>query len=271
VSGSARRPQGEFDTSKPNVARMNDYLLGGKDNFAADRRAAEQLLQVAPYMKIAMVENRLFLGRAVRFLAERGIRQFFDIGSGLPTQLNSHEVARKVNPAARVIYVDNDPVVISHLRAILARDERTAVVDGDILHPDDLLADPLVRRTVDLDEPVAVLICGALHFIPNSEDPYKHIAWLRDQIAPGSHLVLTHAVYEGERPDSRGAVEVYKNVLGRAENVGPRPFDEVLRFFDGFELVEPGLEWVRRWRPDNPLAAQAAERLHKVGGVGRKP
>jgi O-methyltransferase involved in polyketide biosynthesis len=271
VSGSTRRPQGEFDTSKPNVARMNDYLLGGKDNFAADRQAGERLLAVAPDMKTMMVENRRFLGRAVRHLAEQGIRQFFDMGAGLPTRQNTHEVARTVDPAARVIYVDNDPVVICHGRAILERDDRTAVVEGDILHPEDLVCDRIVRRVIDFDEPVAILICGALHFIPNSDDPYKRIAWLRDAIAPGSHLVLSHAVFEGARPDTSPVGDVYQKVLGCAEMVGPRPREEVLRFFDGFELVEPGLVYVRQWRPDNPLAARAAERIRKVGGVGRKP
>jgi hypothetical protein len=271
VSGSAaRRPQGEFDTSRPNVARMNDYLLGGKDNFAADREAAERLLAVAPYMKTMMVENRLFLGRAVRYLAEQGIRQFFDVGAGLPTRQNTHEVAHKVNPDARVIYVDNDPVVISHGRAILARDERTVVVEGDILHPEDLVGDPVVRRTIDFDEPVAILICGALHFVPNSDDPYKRIAWLRDVIAPGSHLVVTHAVLEGTRPAKDPVREAYQSIRG-SENVGPRPREEVERFFDGFELVDPGLVYVRQWRPDNPLSAQTATKVRKLVGVGRKP
>lgn len=269
MSDSARRPQGEFDTSRPNVARMNDYLLGGKDNFAADREAAEQLLAVAPAMKTIMVENRLFLGRAVRYLAEQGVRQFFDMGAGLPTQRNTHEVARAVNPSARVIYVDDDPVVISHGRAILARDDLTAVVEGDVLHPEDLLCDPIVRRTIDLDEPVAILVCGALHFIPNSDDPYKRIAWLRDAIAPGSHLAITHAVIDGPRPDANPVGEVYQSVLGFTEVVGPRPREEVERFFEGFELVDPGLVCVRRWRPDNPLAAQATA-IPKLGGVGRK-
>jgi hypothetical protein len=270
VSDSARRPQGEFDTSRPNVARMNDYLLGGKDNFAADREAAERLLAVAPPWKTMMVENRLFLGRVVRYLAEQGIRQFFDMGAGLPTQRNTHEVAREVDPTARVIYVDDDPVVISHGRAILARDDLTAVVEGDILHPEDLVCDPTVRRTIDLDQPVAILVCGALHFIPNADDPYKRIAWLRDAIAPGSHLAVSHAVFEGERPDKSPVGDIYRSILGGTEIVGPRPPDEVERFFDGFELVDPGLVLIRQWRPDNPLSAQAAGKIRKLGGVGRK-
>jgi hypothetical protein len=164
VTGAARRALGEFDTTKPNIARMNDYFLGGKDNFAADRRAAEELLAIAPEIKPMAEENRRFLGRAVRFLAEQGIRQFFDIGSGLPTRQNTHEVARTVCPSARVVYADNDPVVISHGEAILAGEENTAVVKGDILHPQDLVAQPGVRRVIDFDEPMAVLIFGAPSF-----------------------------------------------------------------------------------------------------------
>lgn len=271
MTGAARRAHGEFDTSKPNIARMNDYLLGGKDNFAADRQAAEQLLAVAPGMKTMMAENRLFLGRAVRFLAQQGIRQFFDIGAGLPTRKNSHEVAREVAPDSRVVYVDDDPVAICHSQAILARDDRTAAVNGDILHPEELVADPVVRRVIDFDEPVAVLLCGALHFIPDSDDPLKRIAWLRDELVPGSYLVLSHGVSEGEPRNTSAIGEVFRTVLDRSEIVGPRPYEDVLRFFDGFDLVEPGLDYVRRWRPDNPLAAQAAEKVHKIGGVGRKP
>jgi S-adenosyl methyltransferase len=270
VTGAARRAIGEFDTTRPNIARMNDYFLGGKDNFAADRRAAEELLALAPEIKKIAAENRRFLGRAVRFLAEQGIRQFFDIGSGLPTRQNTHEVARSVLPAARVVYVDNDPVVISHGRAILARDERTAVVEGDILHPQDLIDHREVRRIIDFDEPVAVLIFGALHFIPHAFDPFKSVAWLRDAIAPGSHLALSHLVFD-TRPELAGPIgDVYRAVVDRPDAHSARRRADVLRFFDGFELVDPGLVWVREWRPDNPLCARAAEKVWKVGGVGRK-
>jgi S-adenosyl methyltransferase len=271
VAGAARRALGEFVTTKPNIARMNDYLLGGKDNFAADRQAAERLLAVAPEMKTMMAENRLFLGRAVRYLAEQGIRQFFDIGAGLPTQQNTHEVARAVAPDARVIYIDNDPVVRSHCEAILACDDRTGVVEGDILHPEEIVADGLVQRVIDFDEPVAVLICGALHFIPDSDDPAKCIARLRDMLPSGSHLVLSHAVFETRPPTDDPVVAIYREVSGRADTQGPRPYDDVLRFFDGFELVDPGLVYVRQWRPENPLSAQLAKRIWKMGGVGRKP
>ncbi len=271
VTGAARRAFGEFDTSRPNIARMNDYLLGGKDNFAADRRAAEQLLAIAPEIQAMATENRRFLGRVVHYLAEQGIRQFFDIGSGLPTRRNTHEVARAVVPGARVVYVDKDPVVISHGRAILACDERTAVVRGDILHPSELLADRQVRRIIDFDEPVAVMVFGALHFIPHSDEPFKAVARLRDAIPAGSHLALSHAVFD-TKPDAAAPIEdIFQQILGRPGAAGTRRREDVLRFFDGFDLVDPGLVYVRGWRPDNPLSAQAADKVWAVGGVGRKP
>jgi hypothetical protein len=270
VTGATRQPFGEFDTSRPNVARMNDYFLGGKDNFAADRQAAEELLAIAPEIKTIAAENRRFLGRTVRFLAEQGIRQFIDIGSGLPTRKNTHEVARAVAPAARVVYVDNDPVVISHGEAILAGDDRTTVVEGDILHPEELVADPRLRRIIDLDEPVAVLIFGALHFIPHCDDPFKSVAWLRDALPSGSYLALSHVVFD-TKPEAVDPIEdIYRAILSRPDSSAARGRAEVLRFFDGFELVDPGLVYVRQWRPDSPMSERAAERIWMVGGVGRK-
>jgi SAM-dependent methyltransferase len=271
VTGATRRALGEFDTTRPNIARINDYFLGGKDNFAADRRAAEELLAVAPEIRAIAAETRNFLGRAVRFLARRGIRQYLDIGSGLPTLQNTHEVARSVLPDARVVYVDNDPVVISHGRAVLACDERTAVVEGDILHPGELADDREVRRVIDFDEPVAILIVGALHVIPNTDDPYRSVATLRDATVPGSHLALSHLVFDTRPEVARPIEDVYRTVLHRPDASTTRNREDVLRFFDGFELVEPGLVWLRQWRPDHPLHTRAAEEIWKVGGVGRKP
>lgn len=270
VTGAVRRAFGGFDTSKPNIARINDYLLGGKDNFAADRRAAEELLAIAPEIKTMATENRRFLGRAVRYIAERGVAQFFDIGSGLPTRQNTHEVARAVVPGARVVYVDSDPVVISHGRAILACDERTAVVEGDILHPEDIVADCRVRRIVDFDEPIAVMILGALHFIPHADDPFTSIARLRDAMPSGSYLALSHVVFDARPEAARPIEDVYRGVLGRPNAQGARTSEEVLRFFDGFELVDPGLVYVRRWRPDIRPSARATVAVRAVGGVGRK-
>ncbi|GAB2833789.1 SAM-dependent methyltransferase [Actinoallomurus bryophytorum] len=270
MTGAARRALGDFNTTRPNIARMNDYFLGGKDNFAVDREAAEQLLAIAPEIQDIATENRRFLGRAVRYLAEHGIRQFIDIGSGLPSRRNTHEVAQKVAPDARVVYVDKDPVVISHGRAILANNERTVVVEGDILHPEDLVTHPQVRRIVDLDEPVAVLIFGALHFIPHSEDPFKCVAWMRDAMPPGSYLAISHVVFD-TRPDAVDPIEdIYRGIFERPDAKAARNIEDVRRFFDGWDLIEPGLVYVRQWHPDNPLSARSAEKVWVVGGVARK-
>jgi hypothetical protein len=270
VTDVPRRGLADVDTSVPNVARMNDYFLGGKDNFAADRKAADELLAIAPEIKDIALENRDFLRRAVRFLAEQGIRQFIDIGSGLPTQRNTHQIARSVAPDARVVYVENDPIVLSHARAILIDSPQTAVVDGDILHPAELLADCRLHGPIDLDRPVALVICAALHFIPHSDDPFSAVAWLRDAIPSGSHLTISHVVFD-TRPDAVEPIEeIYRMVLDRPGETAARTRDQVLPFFDGFELIDPGLVYVREWRPDNPLNARSSEKVWMVGGVGRK-
>jgi hypothetical protein len=269
VTDVPRRGLADVDTSTPNLARMNDYLLGGKDNFAADREAADQLLAIAPEIRDIALENRDFLHRAVRFLAEQGIRQFIDIGSGLPTQRNSHEIVRAVAPDARVVYVEKDPVVLSHARAILIDSSRTAVVEGDILHPETFLPE-CAANGIDLEQPIGLVICGSLHFIPHSDDPFKSVAWLRDAVPSGSLLAITHVVFD-TRPDVVEPIEeIYRVVLDRPGETAARTRDQVLPFFDGFELVEPGFVYVREWRPDNPLNARSPEKTWLLGGVGRK-
>ncbi|MFL6051434.1 MAG: SAM-dependent methyltransferase [Actinoallomurus sp.] len=271
MTGVPRRGLADVDTSVPNVARMNDYFLGGKDNFAADRKAAGELLAIAPEIKDIALENRDFLRRSVRYLAEQGIRQFIDIGSGLPTQRNTHEVARSVAPDARVVYVEKDPIVLSHARAILIDSPQTAVVEGDILHPAEMLADCRLHAPIDLKRPVGLVICAVLHFIPHSDDPFSSVAWLRDAIPSGSHLAVSHVVFD-TRPDAVEPIEeIYRMVLDRPGEKAARTRDEVLPFFDGFELIDPGLVYVREWRPDNPLSARLPEKVWMVGGVGRKP
>jgi O-methyltransferase involved in polyketide biosynthesis len=268
VTDEARRPT-DLDTTRPNVARMTDYFLGGKDNFAADRQAAEELLTIAPEILVMAKAAQAFQSRVVRYLVEHGITQFINVGSGLPTQNNTHEVARSISADARVVYVDDDPVVLSHARAILGRDPNTCVVKGDVLHPDELIADPDLRKLIDFDQPVAILIFGVLQFIPAEDDPFGSVARLRDLMPAGSYLVLTHVVFD-TRPDAaEPIVDIYKQVLNRAEDAS-RTREEVLRFFDGLELVEPGLVYVREWRPDNPLAVQVSEKAWSVGGAARK-
>ncbi|WP_433182586.1 SAM-dependent methyltransferase [Actinoallomurus sp. CA-150999] len=266
-----RRGLADVDTNVPNIARMNDYFLGGKDNFAVDRKAADELLAIAPEIKDMSVENRAFLGRAVRFLAEQGIEQFIDVGSGLPTQRNTHEVARSVTPDARIVYVDKDPVVLSHARAILVDNPQTAVVEGDVLHPEEVLAECRRRELIDLERPVAIVICGALHFIPHSDDPFKSVAWLRDAIPSGSHLAISHVVFD-THPDIVDPIEdIYRAILERPGENAARTRDQVLPFFDGFELVDPGLVYLREWRPENPLEVRSPEKVWMLAGVGRKP
>ncbi|MBP2705960.1 SAM-dependent methyltransferase [Microbispora sp. RL4-1S] len=245
---------------------MYDFFLGGKDNFAADREAAEQVMAVAPITREVARGNRAFLGRAVRFLAgEAGIRQFLDIGAGLPTGANVHQVAQGVDPECRVVYVDNDPVVLAHARALLATDARTRVVLGDVRGPDEILTDPDVRGVLDLSEPVAVLLVAVLHFVHDHEDPYGAVRALVDAMAPGSFLVVSHVEY---RPELLRGARPYDRANAQ---VAPRTFDEVTRFFDGLELVPPGLVNVRRWRPDaRVLSEQLGPGVPCFGGVGVK-
>ncbi|MCO6004755.1 SAM-dependent methyltransferase [Actinoallomurus purpureus] len=190
------RPQSnEYDPSQPNVARMYDYLLGGKDNGLADRLAVKEAIERVPSLRLMAKENRAFLQRAVRYCTNQGIRQFVDVGAGLPTLTNTHEIAQKRARDARVVYVDNDPLVLAHGRAILARNDNTTVVTADLRAPDDIINHPELLRHIDWSKPVAVLLVAILHFIPDTDDPYGIVAKLRKAMAPGSHLVLSH----GER------------------------------------------------------------------------
>ncbi|MER6177615.1 SAM-dependent methyltransferase [Streptosporangium sp. NPDC001681] len=269
MSDADRRPAAGLNTSVPNIARMNDYFLGGKDNFAADRKAAEEVLAIAPEIRAMSQEAQAFLRRATGYLVEQGMTQFVVLGSGLPTRNNVHQVAQAIAPDTRVVYVATDPVVLSHARAMLATNPHTTIVEGDVLHPRELLNDPELRRLIDLDLPVAVLILSALQFIPDEDDPHKNVAILRDAVPAGSHFAIGHVVFD-TRPEAAGPlVDIYRKILGRHEDASRRS-DQVLRFFDGLELVEPGLVYVRHWRPDNPLATQGREKTWTMGGVARK-
>jgi S-adenosyl methyltransferase len=262
-------PQNGIDISRPNVARIYDYLLGGKDNFAADREAARRLIEAIPDVAAIARDNRSFLGRVVRYLAiEGGIRQFLDLGSGLPTQANVHELAQGVAPDARVVYVDNDPVVASHGRAPLASGDQVAMVSGDLRDPASILRHPDVLGLLDLAKPMAVLCTSTLHFIADEAEPHQVIAQYRNHMAPGSYLAVTHGTLE-EDPAGEGARAegVYRQA---SSQLHVRPLADVLRFFDGFELVEPGLSWIAEWRPE-PGTAPTGRQHSMRGGVGRKP
>ncbi|MEV6987043.1 SAM-dependent methyltransferase [Sphaerisporangium sp. NPDC051017] len=192
-----------------------------------------------------------------------------NIGMGLPSQFNTHEIAGSLTREARAVYVSRDPVVLSHSRALLATDSRTGVVEGDILHPAELVADPVVRRVIDADRPVAIVTLGILQFTPDSEDPFKRVAELRDWMPVGGHLVVAHAVTDSRPESAQPVVDVYKRVVDRTEDAS-RTREQVLGFFEGFRMVEPGLVYLRQWRPVNPLAVHRPESIWMVGGIGRK-
>jgi hypothetical protein len=272
LSGSGAGPA-DIDTSVPNVARIYDYMLGGKDNFAADRQAAQRLLAALPDIAGTVRDNRAFIGRAVRFLAgQAGIRQFLDLGAGLPTQDCVHETAHAIAPDARVVYVDNDPVACSHGQALLGPRDRVGFALADLRRPAEVLAHPEVLARLDFSQPVGVLCACALHFVPDEEEPHRIVAGYRDHLAPGSYLAITHGIAAAApEQDPDGAVEkvteVYRNASAQ---IHVRPVRDIERFFDGFEVLEPGVVWMARWRPD-PGTRPAGRPDSLYGGVGRKP
>jgi SAM-dependent methyltransferase len=259
-------PKG-VDVTTPSVARLYDYYLGGKDNYAVDRAAAEKILTVAPELRLAARENRAFLGRSVRYLTRLGIRQFLDIGTGLPTQGNVHEVAHTLSPESRVAYVDNDPIVLAHSRALLAGGGNIATIRGDLRRPQEILDDPAVRALIDFSEPVALLLVAILHFIPDSADPAGIVATLRDALPPGSHLVLSHGTRDARDAAVAKGTEVYERATAP---LVLRTREEIHRLFDGFELTEPGLVWLPQWRPDHDTPVEHPEQALIMAGVGRK-
>jgi S-adenosyl methyltransferase len=263
-----KAPDG-VDTTTPNAARMYDYYLGGKDHFEADRVAAEKILELMPQVRQSALENRRFLRRVVRFLAaEGGIAQFIDIGAGLPTMDPVHQVALDINPDAKVCYVDYDPVVVVHADALLTVPDRSIVVRADLRRPLEIMTDPAVNDFLDLSKPVAVLLLAVLHFISDADEPRRIMAELRDAIAPGSYLALTHV--SGDFLD-REATRVAESVYEKASaGIHSRNRSEILRFFDGFELVPPGLVPKHEWRSDNGGPGYRTGNI-SWGGVARKP
>lgn len=263
-------PPNDIDFTTPNVARMYDYLLGGKENYAPDRAAAEQVIAAAPDIRRIVWENRWFLERVVRFLsAEAGIRQFIDIGAGLPTQSSVHEVAHEAQPDATVVYVDNDPVVINHGLDLLSGVDEATIVEVDMRRPEEFIDHPRLREFIDFDRPVAVLLMFMLHWLPDHENPASIVTRLREVMAPGSYLALSHATGE-RRPE---AMEEIQRVYEQSSSPGTLRSTQWIRgLFDGFELVEPGLVYMSEWRPDDPATAGDPERAWAaLAGVGRKP
>ncbi|WP_433325279.1 SAM-dependent methyltransferase [Spirillospora sp. CA-294931] len=256
----------EFDVDVPNAARMYDYYLGGKDNYAADREAAEKIMALGPSRDIC-VANRRFLGRAVRLAAASGIGQFLDLGTGLPTQDNVHQVAKRVDSGARVVYVDSDPMVLAHARALRALDATTAVIHRDIRDPDGVLGHPEVERLIDFDAPVAVLFVAVLHCLTDAEDPWTVVRRLTARMVPGSLLIISHLTDDAHPEVGAAAREVYENATAPLVH---RSQAAISRFFDGFELLEPGVTTVNRWRPDDDLDRGRPGGEWFYVGVGRK-
>lgn len=266
----AIRPPAEprgTDVLVPNVARIYDYLLGGKDNFAADRQAADELIQLVPNAAEAARENRGFLQRAVTFLAgEAGIRQFIDIGTGLPTRGNVHQVAQARCPDSRVLYVDNDTVVVAHARALLADNKTVVAVNGDLRQPGAILDHPVLRELINLDEPVALLLVAILHFIGGEGNPHKIVAAIMAAMPPGSYLVLSHATADHLNASVTRQV---RKVYGRTAAVAAlRSRAEIERFFDGLDLIEPGLVNVSAW-PSSEVSIHTGPVLF-YAGIGMK-
>jgi hypothetical protein len=242
-------PLKEFRPEVPSPARMYDYYLGGKDHYPADREAAEKVIAAMPpgAVRNAARQNREFLGRAVRYLAsEAGIHQFLDIGAGLPSMNSVHEIATAIAPQSRIVYVDNDPVVIAHGREMLQGIDQATIIQHDLREPDEILADEQLRQTLDFDRPVAVLLVAILHFIHDDQDPGGIIDQLLTPLPPGSHLVISHGTADSY-PQLDDAVQTYRKATATVRN---RSHEEISALLSGLQLTDPGLVWLPQWRPD---------------------
>ncbi|WP_189332569.1 SAM-dependent methyltransferase [Actinoplanes ianthinogenes] len=256
-----------IDVNQPSAARVYDYFLGGAHNFAVDRALAEQIAAMTPNIGETMRSNRVFLRRAVRFLAEQGVRQFLDIGSGIPTAGNVHEIALAAAPDARVVYVDIDPVAVEHSRAILAGIEGTGVILADVREVDRVLAEA-EKAGLDFTQPVAVLLAGVLHFVPDGDDPGALVAALGAAVVPGSYLLISHATADGQPPE---VIEAQRLSGRTGTEIVLRPASVLKAYFKGFDLVEPGLVFIPQWRPDpSDPVDEHPERVGAYAGVGRK-
>jgi SAM-dependent methyltransferase len=265
-------PVPEIDVTRPHPARTYDYWLGGKNHFAADRAVADRVITAIPIQAIAR-ENRKFLGRAVRYLtAEAGIRQFLDIGSGLPATGNVHEVAQAVAPESHVVYVDNDPLVLTHARALLASapEGRTSYIQADLRDPASILASPQCRQTLDFSQPVALVLCAVLHFLADSDDPAAIVKTLLDALPPGSYLVASHATSEHLPPAENE--EALRSWQTSGITFQQRDSGDFARLaFAGLTLIPPGVALVSEWRPGGDAPRPSPAEVSCYGGMGKKP
>ncbi|HUN37017.1 MAG TPA: SAM-dependent methyltransferase [Trebonia sp.] len=260
----------EINTGVAHPARVYDYLLGGKDNYAADRVLGESIIKAMPSTVLAARANRAFLGRAVRYLAgQAGIRQFLDIGTGIPTAGNTHEVAQAATPQARVVYVDNDPIVMAHARALMDSDPAgvTAFIQADLRDPAKILASPALRATLDLGQPVALMLIAILHFLADQDNAREIVAELLGALPSGSFLAVTHSTADFSPGEITGVAEATRQAGVRYT---PRSQAEVAAFFDGLDLLEPGVVPVMAWRPDGP-APENPRAAYIYAALARKP
>ncbi|MGW5664854.1 SAM-dependent methyltransferase [Streptomyces sp. NPDC003758] len=268
---SGRQLSTSIDATVPTAARMYDYYLGGKDNYAADRAACEELDKVVPSTRALALNNRRFLQRVVRTLAqEYGIRQFLDHGSGLPTQDNVHQVAQRIDPTSHVVYVDSDPMVLVHGRALLEQDERTVVIQADMRDTDTIFTHPETRRLIDFSQPVAVLFNSVMHCIPDSETdgPPALVRRVAERLVPGSFMVMCQLVSEDAQV--REFVTDFMDQATQGHWGRVRQEKDVAAWFDGMDILEPGLVEVSTWRPDSEVAPrQLTQEWIEFGGVGR--
>jgi SAM-dependent methyltransferase len=234
---------------RPHGARVYDYFLGGKDNFAIDRQAAEHLLEAFPGFRTAARSNRMWMHRAARYVAERGVTQFLDVGTGIPTSPNLHEVVQQVVPEARVVYADNDPIVLAHSRALLVStaEGKTAYLEADVTDPQSILESAEVKDVLDLSKPVALSLVGVFHYLPDALKPYDLVKQLLEPLASGSYLIFSHCTPDFAPELWERAIQVYKADGGDAQ---VRSKEEIARFFDGLDMVEPGVSAPFRWHPD---------------------
>ncbi len=258
----------DIDLDAPSAARVYDYFLGGAHNFAVDRALADQIARMTPNVGDTMRAGRDFLRRAVRFLLDDGIRQFLDIGSGIPTVGNVHEIAQQIFPEARIVYVDIDPVAVAHSRAILMGNDLVTVLHADVREPQKILADLELTRLLDLSKPTAILLAGIMHFIHDEDDPPGIVGQFRDAVVPGSYVVISHVTYEDQPPE---VVEAQKLSARTSTEIVLRSKAQILAQFRGFTLVEPGLVHLPLWRPESPGEVDSSpERSVAFGGVGLK-